>query len=480
MLTETGRIGGFDAAVILHQGTLQLIQAVYMGKTYEVRAKKFDDNGAGIVEFNGSRFPVTGLLPGEKAEISLVYSKGQKAAVGAELVKVTEESPERICVKCPVYLKCGGCNMLHMTYDAELKYKQDKVKELFKEDEDALILPIIGAADPLNYRHKVYCSLGIRKDGRGHTSIVSGLYEENTRKPVPVRDCMIQCKTANKIEKAIPDIMTRNRIRVWDPATGTGVLRHVYIRVSHKTGKAMVVLVTGVPEFREAEVMARELKKAVPAVSTVIHNINEDRKTGMILGKKSRVILGDGCITDDLCGRTFKISEKSFFQVHPAQAEKLFEAAVTMAGLTGQERVLDAYCGTGTIGIIAASNAASVTGVELSHDAVNDAKGNAALNDIKNISFLTGDAGEYLKKSGEKFDTVFMDPPRNGSSGEFLEALSAAGPERIIYVSCNPVTQKRDAEFLKKQGYRVAAVQAVDMFPRTAEVENIILMTRYS
>ncbi len=448
-----------------------------MAKTYTVRAKKLDNKGAGVVEFNGSQFPVTGLLPGEKAEISLTYVKGAKTAAGAELVNVLEPAESRCNVKCPVYLKCGGCNMLHMNYEAELKYKQEKVTALFGKD-DPLMLPIIGSDSPLNYRHKVYESFGIKKDGRGRTSVVSGLYEENTRSLVPVKDCMIQCKTANQIEKAISKIMKEMGTRAWDPVTRTGTLRHVYIRVSKKTGKAMVVLVTGTPDFREKKHFAESLKKAVPAVTTVIHNINDDKKTGMILGKKSQVVLGEGFITDSLCDKTFKISERSFFQVNPMQAEKLFSAAVTMAGLTGSEKVLDAYCGTGTIGIIAADSAAKVVGVELSKDAVNDAKGNAALNDIKNITFVAGDAGEYLKESGEKFDLVFMDPPRSGSDEAFLTALSQAKPEKIVYVSCNIETQRRDVDFLLTKGYKLKAVQAVDMFSRTADVENICLLTR--
>ncbi len=448
-----------------------------MAKTYTVRAKKLDNNGAGIVEFNGSKFPVTGLLPGEKAEISLSYVKGSKAAAGAALEEVLEPAKDRCSVGCPAYLKCGGCNMLHMTYEAELKFKQDKVTELFGKEE-ALILPIIASDSPLNYRHKVYQSYGIKKDGRGRTTIVSGLYEENTRSLVAVKDCQIQCKTANQIEKAIVKIMKQMGIRAWDPVTRTGTLRHVYIRVSKKSGKAMVVLVTGSSDFKERKHFAEALKKEIPAVSTVIHNINDDKKTGMILGKKSQVVIGEGFITDNLCGKSFKISERSFFQVNPAQAEKLFQAAVTMADLNGSEKVLDAYCGTGTIGIIAADAADKVVGVELSKDAVNDARGNASLNDIKNISFLAGDAGEYLRESQEHFDVVFMDPPRSGSSEAFLEALSQARPEKIVYVSCNIETQKRDVDFLKKNGYKVALVQAVDMFSRTAEVECICLLTK--
>lgn len=448
-----------------------------MAKTYTVRAKKLDNNGAGIAEFNGTKFPVTGLLPGEKAEISLTYVKGAKSAAGAELVNVLEESPDRCSVKCPVYLKCGGCNMLHMNYEAELKFKQEKVVELFNRD-NPLIMPIIGSDSPLNYRHKVYQSYGIKKDGRGRTTVVAGLYEENTRSLVQVKDCQIQCKTANQIEKAIVKLMTKTGVRAWDPVTRTGTLRHTYIRVSKKTGKAMVVLVTGSSDFRERKHFAEALKNEVPAVTTVIHNINDDKKTGMILGKKSQVILGEGFITDSLCGKNFKISERSFFQVNPMQAEKLFSAAVTMAGLTGKERVLDAYCGTGTIGIIAAEAAATVVGVELSKDAVADAKGNAALNDIKNITFLSGDAGEYLKESKESFDVVFMDPPRNGSDEAFLEAVAEAHPEKVVYVSCNIETQRRDVDYLLKKGYKLQAVQAVDMFSRTSAVENICLLTK--
>ena len=448
-----------------------------MGKTYRVGCKELDEYGRGKVTFNNKPFAVPYLLPGEKGSIELVYKAKETTA---RLVEVDTASKDRVKPECPVYESCGGCQLMHMNYAAQLAWKQKKIEELFPEEaKKGVIAPILSMEEPWNYRHKVYASFSTGKRGE----LIAGIYEENSHKVVKTKDCHIQNKTANAIIQAVVALMKKTKTPAYNEDRKTGVMRHVYIRVGEKTGQLMVVLVTGSEEFRERNRFVQELRKEFPEITTIIQNINGG-KTSMVLGKKENVLYGPGVIEDELCGCRFEISSQSFYQVNPVQTEKLYTTSVEFAGLDGTEIVLDAYCGIGTISLVAAKKAKEVLGVELNATACQDAKKNAKKNDCKNVRFIAADAGEFMvklakeAKQGERPEVVFMDPPRSGSDQKFLSSLVKMAPKKVVYISCNPMTQKRDADYLKKQGYKVKKVQAVDCFCHTWHVENIMLLVK--
>lgn len=447
-----------------------------MGKTYRVGCKGLDEYGKGKIVFNNKSFSVPYLLPGEKGDIELVFSARE---TGAKLVSLDKISEDRAKVECPVYEKCGGCQVLHMKYEAQLAWKQQKIEELFPEEkEQGIILSILAMEHPWNYRHKVYSTFSNVRGG----GLIAGIYEENSHRVINMDKCQIQHPLSNEIINCVAEIMKKNGIPAYNEDTGRGVLRHVYIRIGEKTGQVMVVLVTGNKEFKEKYIFVEELRNKFPQITTILHNINT-AKTSMVLGKRETVLFGPGTIEDELCGLKFEISAQSFYQVNPVQTEKLYETAVAFAGLTGKETVLDAYCGIGTISMVAAKKAGEVIGVELNDAACADARNNAKKNGCRNVKFIAADAGEYMvrlakDKTAKKPEVVFMDPPRSGSDGKFLNSVAQLAPEKIVYISCNPSTQKLDIDILKKKGYRVAKMQAVDCFCHTYHVENVALLVR--
>lgn len=447
-----------------------------MGKKYRVGCKGLDEYGKGKVVFNNRPFSVPYFLPGEKGAIELVFKARETAA---KLVSIEEASEQRKAVECPMYETCGGCQVLHLCYEGQLAWKQKKIEELFPEEKkQGLIRPIIAMEHPWQYRHKVYASFAKGKKGE----LIAGIYEENSHRVVQTKSCLIQHPLANEIIAFLAELMKKRKIPAFNEDTGNGVLRHVYIRVGRKTGQVMVVLVTGCKEFQEKNIVVEELRRKFPQITTIIHNINSS-KSSMVLGKKETVLYGSGTIEDELCGLKFDISSQSFYQINPVQTEKLYEAAVELAGLTGAETVLDAYCGIGTISMVAAKKAKEVIGVELNHTACLDARKNAKKNNCQNVRFISEDAGEYMvrlakDKTAKKPEVVFLDPPRSGSDAKFLNSLAQMAPERVVYISCNPVTQKLDIDLLKKKGYRVEKMQAVDCFCHTYHVENIALLVR--
>ena len=447
-----------------------------MGKKYRVGCKGLDEYGKGRIVFNNRPFAVSYMLPGEKGEIELVFRARE---TGACLVSVEKPSEDRVAVDCPVYESCGGCQVMHMRYDAQLRWKQQKIEELFKEEtEQGIVLPILPMEEPWNYRHKIYASFSNGKKGE----VIAGIYEENSHRVVKTEQCRIQHPLANEIISCLAAFMRKNNIPAYNEDNGKGVLRHVYLRIGQKTGQVMVVLVTGKTEFKEKNLFVAELRERFPQITTIIHNVNS-AKTSMVLGKKETVLYGPGTIEDELCGLTFEISSQSFYQVNPVQTEKLYETAVRFAELTGEETVLDAYCGIGTISMVAARQAKEVIGVELNGTACMDARKNAKKNNCTNVKFIPADAGEYMVRLAQdtgvkKPEVVFMDPPRSGSDVKFLNSVATLAPKKIVYISCNPVTQKSDIEMLKKRGYRIAKMQAVDCFCHTYHVENIALLVR--
>ena len=375
---------------------------------------------------------------------------------------------------CPYAKKCGGCQYQGMDYAAQLKKKQKEMNKLLKDFGKPE--PIIGMKDPLHYRNKVHAVFGRTRKGE----IVSGTYEAGTHKIVNIDECMIEDEISQSIIRTIRGLLRSFKIRTYDEDTGYGLLRHVLVRRGFTTGQVMVVLVLSSPILPSKNNFVKALRKEHPEITTVVLNVN-DKKTSMVLGERDIVLYGKGYIEDILCGCTFHISPQSFYQVNPVQTERLYQTAMDYAELTGKERVIDAYCGIGTIGMVAAKKAREVIGVELNRNAVKDARTNAKLNQIKNITFYEGDAGKFMvsmAEEGEKADVVFMDPPRSGSDEAFLSSVIRLSPKRIVYVSCGPDTLARDLKYLTRNGYQVRKMQPVDMFGFTEHCEMVVQLVK--
>ncbi|MGN0386639.1 MAG: 23S rRNA (uracil(1939)-C(5))-methyltransferase RlmD [Lachnospiraceae bacterium] len=375
---------------------------------------------------------------------------------------------------CSVMGKCGGCKWLNLSYEEQLHKKEKTIKELCGRF--CKFAPIIGMENPYHYRNKVHAVFG---QDRRH-NIVSGTYEEKTHHIVPVDSCLLDNEQADRIILTIRKLLKSFKIRTYDEDTGYGLFRHVLVRVGKNTGQIMVVLVIASPIMPSKNNFVKALLKEHPEITTVVLNIN-GRGTSKVLGDKETVLYGKGYIEDELCSKTFRISAQSFYQVNPVQTEKMYNKAMEFACLTGKETVLDAYCGTGTIGIIASGQAKEVIGVELNKAAIADARLNAKRNDVKNITFYEKDAGQFMVQMAEQnahVDVVFMDPPRAGSDEAFLGSLVRLKPAKVVYISCNPETLARDLTYLTKHGYKVEKGVGVDMFPWTTHVETVCLLSR--
>ncbi len=374
---------------------------------------------------------------------------------------------------CPHAKKCSGCQLQNMDYEEQLSFKQANLVKLLGRF--TFLEEIIGMDDPFHYRNKVQAAFGFR-----HGRVISGVYQSATGNIIPVDSCLLENQAADNIIVTIRKLCESFNVHAYDSRTGRGFLRHVLVRTA-KNGDVMVVLVTTKGDFRSRSVFVKKLVQLHPEIKTVVRNINNTDK-GLMLGDQSEVYYGDGYITDEVCGLKFRISPKSFFQVNRVQTEVLYNKALEFAGLTGKERVLDAYCGTGTIGLIMARRAKEVLGVEMSRDAVRDAIANAEANGIQNIRFIAADAGAFMDKATEndRIDVVITDPPRAGCSPKFLKSLIGLAPKRVVYVSCNPETLARDLHTLRRGGYKVKKIQPVDMFPFTAHVECVVLLNKES
>ena len=376
--------------------------------------------------------------------------------------------------KCPYQKKCGGCTYLKLSYEEQLAKKEQFLKKTLKG-----IVPVkgmVGMEHPYHYRNKVNSAFARKKDG----TIISGIYEKGTHKVVSVDECLLEDPRAAAIIRDIRSLLKSFKIMIYNEDSGYGLLRHVMVRTGFVSGEIMVVLVCVSPVFPSKNNFVKALRKLHPEITTVVLNVN-DRTDSMVLGKRDIVLYGRGYIEDELCGCTFRISPQSFYQVNPVQTKNLYEKAISMAGLTGNERVMDAYCGIGTIGLIASRNAKEVISVELNPDAVRDAVTNAKRNGIKNVSFYQNDAGAFMvsmAEKGEKADVVFMDPPRAGSDEAFLSSVVMLAPEKIVYISCNPETLARDLRYLTKHGYRAEEAWGYDMFAWSEHVETVCLLSR--
>ena len=415
-----------------------------------------------------------------------------KSANGRKTVRDGVTESRRMSAKdgaCPYAKQCGGCDYQGMEYAGQLKEKQEYVRK--QVGAYCKVLPIIGMEQPYHYRNKVHAVFDIARGGRTGReksakkgqipagTIISGVYKAGTHDVVNIDACQIEDETADAIIRDIRGLLRSFKIKTYDEDTGYGLLRHVLVRRGFHSGEVMVVLVLGSPILPSKNNFVKALRKLHPEITTVVINVN-DKKTSMVLGEKETTIYGKGYIEDTLCGCTFRISPKSFYQVNPVQTEVLYRKAMEYAGLTGEERVVDAYCGIGTIGLIAAAKAKEVISVELNKDAVRDAITNAKRNKMKNVQFYNADAGQFMvemSEQGDHVDVVFMDPPRAGSDEAFLSSVVKLSPKRVVYVSCNPETLARDLKYLTKHGYEAVECQPVDMFPQTKHVETVCLLS---
>ena len=376
-------------------------------------------------------------------------------------------------IKCPKARQCGGCQLQGISYEEQLEQKQKKTEELIGPY--CRVFPICGMEDPYHYRNKVHAVLDHKKG-----KVISGIYAEGSHRVVPVDACLIEDEKADEIIVTIRELLQSFKLPVYDEDTGRGLFRHILIRVGKTSGQIMVVLVMASPIFPSKNNFIRVLRQKHPEITTIVQNIN-DQDTSMVLGEREKVLYGKGYITDTLCGKVFRISSRSFYQINPVQTEKLYQKAIHLASLTGKERIVDAYCGIGTIGLIASDRVKQVIGIELNEDAVRDAMKNARANNVSNVEFYCDDAGDFMREmaaNGEKVDVVFMDPPRSGSDEIFLSSVVQLAPKRVVYISCNPETMARDLEYLTDHGYRAITAWPFDMFPSTGHIEVVTCLSR--
>ena len=379
-----------------------------------------------------------------------------------------------ISFNCPARkLGCGGCPCLDISYQEQLKKKQAFVKKHLSSFGKPK--PMIGMDDPYHYRNKVIATFSQGKDG-----LYSGIYKEGSHQVVPVSGCLLHAPQADEALSAVLDTARELNIKAYDEDRHTGVLRHALVRRGHVSGQIMVVLITATAHLPAKEEFVKRLIEKCPGIVTVVQNVNL-RQTSAVLGFVEHVLYGPGKIEDTLCGLNFLISSRSFYQVNSVQTEVLYNEAIRLADFTGDETVIDAYCGIGTLTLCAAQKAGQAIGIEVNPAAVTNAIRNVKNNQIINTTFIKGDAGRVMSdmaQMGKTADVVFMDPPRAGASEEFIWSVCALAPKKIVYISCNVETQARDLKLFHHRGYRVKSIQPVDMFPHTEHVECVVLMTR--
>ena len=373
---------------------------------------------------------------------------------------------------CPYARQCGGCEWLAVPYPIQLERKRDMLNELFGQFGIGCE-HIIGMDEPLHYRAKILSPFAPGKKGKP----ICGMYVRGTHSIVDIPACLVEHKAGRPVLRSIAELAQGFHIPAYDENTGTGLLRHAIVRVSASSNKMMVTLVVNRKEFPRKKAFVQALRNRHPNIETVVFNVNT-RHTNAVIGPLNMTAYGQGWLEDSACGCTFRIPADAFYQTNPSQMEVLYEQAVNMAQLQAGMNVLDAYCGIGTIGIIAAKRAkAQLVGVESVASATAIATENARINRLKHAEFVHGDAGDYLSGSQDMFDVVFMDPPRSGATEQFMQSLLDAAPARIVYISCNPKTQVRDIEMINGE-YRVSRLIGVDMFPHTKHVESIALLSR--
>jgi len=448
----------------------------------EIQITDLGSEGEGIGKIDGFPFFVKGAIPGDTIRASVM--KVKKNLGYARLQEIEKASCDRAMPECPVYGRCGGCQLMHLKYEAQLKYKEKKVRDALHRiggvDEDVLnrvTEPIIGMGEGvLRYRNKAQYPFGTDRDG----NVVCGFYAGRTHSIISQTDCTLGHSVNREILQCVLNWMKEFGIAAYDEVNGKGMLRHVLIRRGHYSGEIMVSLVINAEELPHAEELCQSLEK-IDGMHSISYSINR-KNTNVIMGDNYHVIWGKATIGDEIrrneSALQFDISPLSFYQVNSIQMERLYSAALEYAGLTGKETVWDLYCGIGTISLFLAKEARIVYGVEIVPQAIEDAKENAKRNGIENVKFFTGAAEEILPKSNLPHpDVIVVDPPRKGCDYACLDTMVKAGSQRIVYVSCDPATLARDVRFLRENGYELKRVRPCDMFPNTYHVETVCLLS---
>ena len=441
---------------------------------YETVITDYTAEGQGVAHIEGCAVFIPNAIAGERVTVRI--EKAQKTWAAGKLVEILEKSPHRVNRECPVAKLCGGCDFWHMDYEEEARLKAERVRTCLNRmgGETLEEVPILSAPTCCGYRNKAQYPVSAKK-GRAY----AGFFRAGTHDVVENSRCLILPRETDAVKDAVVDYVNQFRISAYDEVTHKGLLRHIYVRRGVVSGQVLVCLVCNGDRLPKAEELLKRLKK-IPGFTTLVLSVNT-RKGNAVLGDKFITLHGPGYIEDTLCGLTFRLSPRSFYQVNHHQAQRLYEAAISQAEITKEDLVLDLYCGVGTITLAMASAAGKVIGVEVIPQAVEDAKDNARRNGIENAEFFCGDAGQAaleLEAKGIRPDVITVDPPRKGLNADTIEALHRMAPRRIVYISCDPATLARDVALLKQRGYTVKNALAADLFPRCAHVETVVLLSK--
>ncbi|WP_090955305.1 23S rRNA (uracil(1939)-C(5))-methyltransferase RlmD [Paenibacillus sp. OK060] len=475
-------------------------------------------DGEGVGRANGYTLFVQGALPGETVRVKVMKTKKQYGY--AKLLEIVKASPDRVSAPCPIYDQCGGCQIQHMSYAGQLAWKRQlvvdnlqrigKLNVLVEDDEQAIqteqtsteeqmngsnrirlrmegvmieddttqgirVLPTMGMDEPWRYRNKAQVPIGAADGG-----LVGGFYAKGSHRIIDMETCLIQHEHNDEVVAKVKELGSHLGISAYNEETGRGLLRHVVVKKAFRTGEMMLVLVTNGRDIPHKDAWIGSIREAIPHVASICQNVNK-KQTNVIFGDETRVLWGRDVIYDYIGDVQFAISARSFYQVNPVQTEVLYGKTVEYAGLSGKETVIDAYCGIGTISLFLAQHADQVYGVEIVPEAIEDARSNAVLNDMKNVKFEVGASEDVIprwKEQGIEADVIVVDPPRKGCDPRLLDTILEMKPERVVYVSCNPSTLARDLRVLEDGGYRTVEVTPVDMFPHTVHVESVAMLVR--
>ena len=441
---------------------------------YETTVTDYTAEGQGVAHIDGCAVFLPNAIAGERVRVRI--EKANKTWAAGKIVEILEKSPHRVNRECPVAKLCGGCDFWHMDYAEETRLKAQRVTDCLNRlaGEQLEPLPILAAPSCHGYRNKAQYPVALEK-GRAY----AGFFRAGTHQVVENQRCLILPEETDAVKDAVMDYVNQFRVSVYDEASHKGLLRHIYVRRGAVSGQILVCLAVNGEKLPKPEALIIRLQK-IPGFTTLVLSVNT-KKGNAVLGEKFITLYGPGYIEDTLCGLNFRLSPRSFYQVNHHQAQRLYETAISLAGITKEDTVLDLYCGVGTITLAMASAAGKVIGVEVVPQAVEDAKDNARRNGIENAEFFCGDAGQAaleLEKNGVRPDVVVVDPPRKGLNGDTIEALHRMAPRRVVYVSCDPATLARDVALLKERGYVLQNAMAADLFPRCAHVETVVLLSK--
>jgi 23S rRNA (uracil1939-C5)-methyltransferase len=452
---------------------------VVKNEEYEADIIGISHDGEGVGRVNGFTLFIHGAIPGEKVLVKILKVKKQYGY--GKLIRVLAESPDRVDPPCEIYSQCGGCQLQHVSYEAQLRHKRqtvvDNLQRIGKldvaeaDDAGIRVHPTLGMDNPWRYRNKAQMPIGEHEGG-----LIGGFYAQGSHRIIDTDKCLIQHRENDDVVLKVKNMARELNIRAYNEETHRGLLRHVVVKHGFATNETMIVLVTNGESIAKQDILVNLIRQEIPNVVSICQNINM-QKTNVIFGNQTKVLWGSETIRDSIGDIQFLISPRSFYQVNPVQTEVLYRKALDYAQLRGRETVIDAYCGIGTISLFLAQHAETVYGVEIVKEAIEDARRNAELNDINNTTFEVGKAEEVIpawNKKGIRADVIVVDPPRKGCDEVLLQTIIEMKPKRVVYVSCNPSTLARDLRILEDGGFRTVEVQPVDMFPHTVHVEAVV------